>query len=66
MSPSVINRDLNLYLEPYNISVGEYLILASRLIMEIKLGRSKMKDLKESKIGYVLAFPQIVEILQIS
>jgi hypothetical protein len=60
------HRDLNLNLELYDISVGEYLILASRLIMEIKLGRSKMKELKDSKIGYVLAIPQIVEILQIS
>ena len=33
--------------------VAEYLILASRLLIELKLGRCKIKDLKNSKSSYV-------------
>ena len=42
------------------ITVAEYVVFASRLIIELKLGRCEMKDLEESPSQYVKSLAQLL------
>ena len=58
--PSNIRQHPDLDQELEDFVVAEYLVFASRLIIELKLGRCEMNDLKESSNIYVKSLAQLL------